>query len=115
MFNLGFSEIFVLSIIALLVIGPKQLPEVARTLGRLLNELKRATGDMSKSFLDAKNQVEDFTRETQTEVKEKLSAEKLGRLAEKNIGVKDIMAKEKDEIKTLVEVVEGKSLSDDKK
>ena len=42
MFGLGMSELVVLGVLALILIGPKQLPEVARTLGRLLNDLKRS-------------------------------------------------------------------------
>ncbi|UXR65785.1 twin-arginine translocase TatA/TatE family subunit [Bdellovibrio bacteriovorus] len=37
------SEIIFLAVLALIVIGPKELPELARTLGRFLNELKRST------------------------------------------------------------------------
>lgn len=55
MFGLGFSEILFLGVLALIVIGPKQLPEVARTLGRFLNELKRST-DILKD--DIKSQVD---------------------------------------------------------
>ncbi|MFS4458885.1 twin-arginine translocase TatA/TatE family subunit [Bdellovibrio sp. HCB2-146] len=43
MFGLGMSEIIFLGVLALIVIGPKELPELARTLGRFLNELKRST------------------------------------------------------------------------
>lgn len=43
MFGLGMSEIIVLGIMALIFIGPKELPEIARTLGRFLNELKRSS------------------------------------------------------------------------
>lgn len=50
MFNLGFSELILLGVIALIFIGPQQLPELARTLGRLLNELKRATSDFQSSM-----------------------------------------------------------------
>lgn len=50
MFNIGFSELLILGVIALIFIGPQQLPEVARTLGRLLNEWKRATGDLQNQF-----------------------------------------------------------------
>ena len=50
MFNLGFSELLLLGAIALIFIGPKQLPELARTLGRVLNELKRASSDFQQSF-----------------------------------------------------------------
>ena len=43
MFGLGMSEIIFLAVLALIVIGPKELPEVARTIGRFINELKRST------------------------------------------------------------------------
>ncbi|ASD62131.1 preprotein translocase [Bdellovibrio bacteriovorus] len=46
MFGLGMSEIIFLAVLALIVIGPKELPELARTLGRFLNELKRSTDSM---------------------------------------------------------------------
>lgn len=42
MFGLGMSELVVLGVLALILIGPQQLPEVARTLGRFLNDLKRS-------------------------------------------------------------------------
>lgn len=48
MLGLSLPEIIFLAILGLVVIGPKQLPEVARTLGRLINELRRA----STSFTD---------------------------------------------------------------
>lgn len=50
MFNLGFTELLLLGVIALIFIGPNQLPEVARTLGRLLNEWKRATSDFQSTM-----------------------------------------------------------------
>jgi Tat protein translocase TatB subunit len=43
MFGLGFFEILFILGMALIVIGPKQLPQVARTLGRFLTELRRST------------------------------------------------------------------------
>ena len=43
MFGLGMSEIIFLGLLALIVIGPKELPELARTIGRFMNELKRST------------------------------------------------------------------------
>lgn len=52
MFNLGMSEIFIICVIALIFIGPKQLPEIARTIARFLNELKRAAGEMRSTFVD---------------------------------------------------------------
>lgn len=58
MLNLGFGEILFIAVLALLLIGPKQLPEVARTLGRFLNELKRSAGQLSDEFKNhASNQT----------------------------------------------------------
>jgi sec-independent protein translocase protein TatB len=54
-FNLGLSEIVLIAIIALIFIGPKQLPEIARTIGRALNELKRASEDLTGSVTNPRN------------------------------------------------------------
>lgn len=59
MFNLGFSELILIAIIALIFIGPKQLPELARTLGRALNELKRATGDITSAISNPSRYIEN--------------------------------------------------------
>ena len=50
MFGLGFTEILFIAVLGLILIGPKQLPEVARTLGRFLNELKRSTNILTDEF-----------------------------------------------------------------
>jgi sec-independent protein translocase protein TatB len=60
MFDIGFSEMLLLAAIALIAIGPKQLPEVARTVGRLLNELRRATGDLTKTVIDARDSTNEI-------------------------------------------------------
>jgi len=58
MFNLGFSEIVIIGVLALLLIGPKQLPEMARVLGRMMNEFKKATSDLSGGLLEIKNELQ---------------------------------------------------------
>lgn len=55
MLNLSFSHLILLLAIALIVIGPQQLPEVARTIGRFINELRRARGELTDSFWQMKN------------------------------------------------------------
>lgn len=57
MFNLGMMEIVALGGLALLIIGPKQLPEVARVVARLLNEFKQATRDLSTTLADVKQET----------------------------------------------------------
>ena len=48
-------------VIGLLVLGPKRLPELARSLGRGLAEFRRASSDMRREFLDV---TEEVRRET---------------------------------------------------
>jgi len=43
MFGLGFGEIVIVAILALVLLGPDRLPEAARTLGKTLQDLKKAT------------------------------------------------------------------------
>ena len=55
MLNMGFSEIVFLAILALIIIGPKQLPHVAVMVGRMLNEFKRTASEVQDSFQEASN------------------------------------------------------------
>ena len=41
MFDIGFSELMVIAVVALIVIGPERLPKVARTLGHLFGRMQR--------------------------------------------------------------------------
>lgn len=50
MFDIAFSELVVIGIIMLVVIGPKRLPEVARTTGRWLGQLRRFASDMKRDM-----------------------------------------------------------------
>jgi TatA/E family protein of Tat protein translocase len=43
--NLGFSEMVFLFLLALLIFGPKKLPEIGRQIGKALNEFKRASNE----------------------------------------------------------------------
>lgn len=64
MFNLGFSEIIIIGVLALILIGPKQLPEVAKVMGRLLKEFKQATQDLSGGLLDMKEELKKPMQES---------------------------------------------------
>jgi len=46
MFDIGFSELLVIGIVALIVIGPQRLPQVARTLGHLFGRMQRYVNDV---------------------------------------------------------------------
>lgn len=48
--SIGFQEIAVILGIALLIFGPRKLPEIGKTLGRSLGEFRRATSDLKRSI-----------------------------------------------------------------
>ncbi|MCM2282632.1 MAG: twin-arginine translocase TatA/TatE family subunit [Bdellovibrionaceae bacterium] len=68
MFDIGFSEMVILGLIALVVIGPKQLPEVARMVARFINDVKRVTGELTGQIMAAKESANQFIHETQTNI-----------------------------------------------
>ena len=65
MFDISFSELFVIGVVALVVIGPERLPKVARTLGLLLGRAQRYVNDVKS----------DINREMQLDELKKLQAE----------------------------------------
>jgi len=50
MFGIGMPEMLLILAIALIVIGPKKLPDLAKSLGRALGEFKKATSDLKRSM-----------------------------------------------------------------
>lgn len=59
-----------LSAIALIVIGPKQLPELARFIGRMMNEFKRATGEFTSGVDSIKTKTRSYLEDTERHLKE---------------------------------------------
>ena len=50
MFNLGVPELLLILAVALIVFGPRKLPEIGRTLGKALGEFRRATDDLKNTI-----------------------------------------------------------------
>jgi TatA/E family protein of Tat protein translocase len=50
MFNIGPLELMVILVVALVVVGPKRLPEVGKTIGKSLREFRKATDEVKQSF-----------------------------------------------------------------
>ena len=67
MFDIGFSEIVVIAVVALIVIGPERLPKAARTLGHLFGRLQRYVNDV-KSDISREMELDEL-RKLQQEVK----------------------------------------------
>jgi sec-independent protein translocase protein TatB len=65
MFDVGFSEIMVIAVVALVVLGPEKLPKTARTLGHLFGRLQRYVSDVKA----------DISRELELEELKKMQAE----------------------------------------
>ena len=49
-FGIGFGEVLLILVLALIIWGPRRLPEIARTLGRTVRTLKRATSDFTSQI-----------------------------------------------------------------
>ena len=50
MLNVGPAELILIFLVALLVVGPRRLPQLGRTIGKSLREFRRATDDFKQSF-----------------------------------------------------------------
>lgn len=61
MFGIGFPELLLIMALALIVLGPKRLPDIARALGRGLAEFKRATDELKQTFAE-ESRNQEFKR-----------------------------------------------------
>jgi TatA/E family protein of Tat protein translocase len=50
--SLGFQELILIFVIALIIFGPRKLPEIGRSIGKAMGEFKRATNDLKSSIED---------------------------------------------------------------
>ncbi|KRT64816.1 MAG: Sec-independent protein secretion pathway component [Candidatus Dadabacteria bacterium CSP1-2] len=58
MFGIGTSEILIILLIALIILGPKEIPKIARTLGRTMREFQRATDEL-KHTIDSEIEIDE--------------------------------------------------------
>lgn len=61
MFDIGFSELLVIGVVALIVIGPEKLPRVARTVGHLAGRLQRYVADV-KADINREVELEELRK-----------------------------------------------------
>lgn len=83
MFGIGVPEIIIILAVALIVIGPKKLPDLAKTVGRAMGELKKATTDFKESIKiddelkDVKKAFDDMNKDIRETVDIKIGAENI--------------------------------------
>ena len=80
MFDIGFSELLVIGIVALIVIGPERLPRVARTLGHLLGRMQRYVADVKADInreieLDELRKMRDTVQQAASGMESSFQAE----------------------------------------
>jgi len=82
MFGIGMPEMLVILALALIVIGPKKLPDLAKSLGRAMREFKKATNEFKETIQleselsDVKETFNDFSDKVKGEVDLNLKPEK---------------------------------------
>ena len=80
MFDIGFSELLVIGIVALIVIGPEKLPRVARTIGHLAGRLQRYVADVKADInreieLDELRKMRDSMQQAASEMQSSVDKE----------------------------------------
>jgi sec-independent protein translocase protein TatB len=79
-FDIGFSELLVIGVVALIVIGPERLPRVARTVGHLAGRLQRYVADVKADIsremeLDELRKMRDEMQQAATEMESSVRKE----------------------------------------
>ena len=58
MFDIGWSELVVIAVVALIAIGPKELPGVLRTVGQYMGKIRRMASEFQGQFQEAMREAE---------------------------------------------------------
>lgn len=82
MFGIGVPELAVILVIALIVLGPTRLPDVAKAVGRALAEFRKATSDISDELKDVRRTLEQEVRNAERESQRQKVKESVARRAE---------------------------------
>ncbi|MDQ7031388.1 MAG: Sec-independent protein translocase protein TatB [Desulfonauticus sp.] len=77
MFGIGSTELMLILVVALIVIGPSKLPEIARTLGKAMAEFKKVSTDVKRTIEQEMEREEEKTSylEAEKELQKKQKAE----------------------------------------
>jgi sec-independent protein translocase protein TatB len=110
MFDIGFSELFLIGIVALIVIGPERLPKVARTAGHLFGRFQRYASSV-KSDISREMQLDELRKAGQNF---KESVESAARDVEQKSNKVEAEFTMRDEPVSTDKIMDAAGLSDDK-
>ncbi len=87
MFGIGMPEMLIIMAVALIVIGPRKLPDLAKSLGKALREFRGATGEL-KSSLNIDDELTDNWKKTKkniTDIKQDIKDTVTGKEKSQNV------------------------------
>lgn len=110
MFDIGFSELMVIAVVALIVIGPERLPKVARTVGLLFGRMQRYVNDVKSDInremaLDDLRKLQSSMQDTVQSIEQSVTAEVQSAETEVNKIAADIPAATTDSVPAASEAV----------
>jgi sec-independent protein translocase protein TatB len=102
MFDIGFTELLVIGVVALIVIGPEKLPRVARTVGHLAGRLQRYVSDVKADInreieLEELRKMRDSMQQAASSFETSVKSEMDKTETELNKSVEDVVAEKKPE------------------
>ena len=102
MFDIGFTELLVIGVVALIVIGPEKLPRVARTVGHLAGRLQRYVSDVKADInreieLEELRKMRDSMQQAASNFESSVKSEMDKTETELNKSVEDVVTEKKPE------------------
>jgi sec-independent protein translocase protein TatB len=102
MFDIGFSELMVIGVVALIVIGPEKLPRMARTVGHLAGRLQRYVSDVKADInreieLDELRKMRDSMQQAASNFETTVQTEVTNTETELNKSVEEVVSDQKPE------------------
>lgn len=67
--NIGMTELLLIFVVALIVLGPQKLPDIAKTLGKTIAEFRRATNDVRHNFTEQLEKEQEYAKSIASNLK----------------------------------------------
>lgn len=110
MFDLGWSKLIIIAMLAIVVVGPKDLPALLRTIGKFVSQIRRQADEFRRQFDEAMRETElDQIRKDVEEIKSSTEAtvRDIGRSAEDSVKPLEAAASEITEMGKITEMGNG--------